>query len=156
MAGIAAGRISAALIASGFGSGYAPFAPGTAGSLAALLAGIPLLGWNRGALALAAILATVAGFWAVRRIGATGDPGWVVIDEVAGQWITMLALPGTSLPGLALAFALFRLLDVTKPGPVGWADRQPGALGVMLDDLIAGALAAAGILLLQLAWPGLI
>ena len=131
-------------------------APGTAGSLAALLAAIPLLGWNRGALAVAAILATVAGLWAVRRSGATDDPGWVVIDEVAGQWIAMLALPGISLLGLVLAFGLFRLLDITKPGPVGWADRQAGALGVMLDDILAGALSAAAIVAVQWAWPGLL
>ena len=124
------------------------------GSLAALLVGIPLLDWHRGALAAAAVLATVAGLWAVWRIEVRDDPGWVVIDEVAGQWIAMLALPGASLIGLLLAFGLFRLLDVAKPGPVGWADRRPGAAGVMLDDVIAGALAAAVIIAFRLAWPG--
>ena len=146
----------ARLIASGLGSGYAPVAPGTAGSLVAVLTGIPLLTWHRGALVAAAVLATAAGFWAVQRIEAADDPGWVVIDEVAGQWIAMLALPDASLIGLLLAFGLFRLFDVAKPGPVGWADRRPGAAGVMLDDIIAGALAAATIAAVGFAWPGLL
>jgi phosphatidylglycerophosphatase A len=71
----------------------------------------------------------------------------VVVDEAAGQSLALAAASGWL--GVVLAFALFRLFDVAKPGPVGWADRQPGPLGVMGDDLIAGALAAAALLLME-------
>jgi phosphatidylglycerophosphatase A len=70
------------------------------------------------------------------------DPGWVVIDEFAGQWIALLGV-GTIAPlEIAAAFVLFRVFDILKPGPVGWADRRHGIFGIMADDIIAGALAA--------------
>ncbi len=128
--------------------------PGTWGSAvvlpAALLGPLPCLLL---ALALAAL-----GYWAVRA-GLPGDhagqdPGWVVVDEGAGQLLALAALPaGAGLSGVLLAFLLFRALDILKPGPVGWADRRHGPSGVMLDDVIAGALAGAAILLLRAAWP---
>lgn len=108
------------------------------------------------ALALAAALAIVLGAWSIRRAGGTGDPGWVVIDEIAGQWIAMLPLPRASLVGCALAFALFRLFDIAKPGPVGWVDRRHGAWAVMGDDVVAGALAACGVGVLRWALPGVL
>lgn len=127
-------------------------APGTWGSAAVLPA--VLLG-PLPCLALALALGA-AGWWALRREAeAAEDPGWVVVDESAGQLLALAALPaGAGWPGVALAFALFRALDILKPGPVGWADRQPGALGVMLDDVLAGAIAAALILLARTLWPG--
>ena len=143
-------------IASGLGSGHAPRAPGTAGSLVALGIGAAVLAWSPWALAGAAVLASIGGVWAVRAARIEGDPGWVVIDEFAGPWIALLALPRPSWLGLAVAFALFRLLDITKPGPVGWADRQHGAVGVMADDVIAGALAAGLVLGLRWAAPTLL
>ncbi len=79
-----------------------------------------------------------------------------MIDEVAGQLAAVAGLPRPSVLGLALAFALFRLLDVAKPGPVAWADRKPGAGWIMADDVIAGALAAAGLRALGLVWPSLL
>ena len=94
--------------------------------------------------------------WAIRAARVEGDPGWVVIDEIAGQWIAMLALPRPTWLGLLAAFALFRLLDILKPGPVGWADRQGGAVGVMADDVIAGAIAAIVLSLLYLWSPHLL
>lgn len=133
----------ARVIASGFGSGYAPKAPGTAGSLVALAIGAGLAAWSPLALAAAALLACVVGLWAVGAAGAGNDPGWVVIDEFAGMWITMLPLGAPWPVGLLTAFALFRLLDITKPGPIGWADRRHGAFGVMADDVIAGVIGAA-------------
>jgi phosphatidylglycerophosphatase A len=132
----------ARLIASGFGSGYAPKAPGTAGSLVALALGWGLLHWSPWALLAAILLACAGGWWAVAVAGGQDDPGWVVIDEFAGQWIALLPLAQPSPSGLLAAFVLFRLLDITKPGPIGWADRQHGALGVMADDVIAGGIAA--------------
>ncbi len=149
-------------IASGFGSGYAPWAPGTVGSAAALGIGCLLLPWSPAALPIAAALAVFAGIWAIgASAAAADDPGWVVIDEFAGMWIAMLPLaplPGGALSpiGLLAAFLLFRLLDVTKPGPIGWADRQHNAAGVMADDVIAGAIAAGIIWAARNRWPGLL
>ena len=74
----------------------------------------------------------------------------MVIDEIAGQMITLLALPRPGLPGLVLAFLLFRLFDITKLGPIGWADRRHDSWGVMADDWIAGLFAALAILALGL------
>jgi phosphatidylglycerophosphatase A len=143
-------------IAAGFGTGYAPIAPGTVASAAAVVAGAVLLRVSPAALAVAALLATFGGFAAVRRAEVTGDPGWVVIDEFAGQWIAMLALARPGIPGLLGAFVLFRVLDIAKPGPVGWADRRPGAFGIMADDVIAGVIAAVVLTLVRLLWPELL
>ena len=127
-------------------------APGTAGSLAALAAGIALLQWGHGALALALAAAALAAFPAIGahyRLTGRHDAGEVVIDEVVGQWLAMLVLPAPGTGGFwfwaLAAFALFRLLDIAKPGPVGWAERLPGAAGVVADDVAAGALAGAAV-----------
>ncbi len=138
---------SARLIASGLGLGWLPAAPGTWASLAALLpaaaiqyAGGPL------ALAIAMVAAAFLGLWAIRACGETeDDPGWIVIDEVAGQWLALV--PAALDWRLYVAgFALFRLFDIAKPWPVGWADRAlPGAAGIMVDDLLAGIYAAIGV-----------
>jgi phosphatidylglycerophosphatase A len=139
----------ARFIAAGFGTGYVPLAAGTAASAAAVVVGAGLLLWSPWLLGLAALLATGGGYLAVRRAGIQGDPGWVVVDEFAGQWITLLALERPTLPGLVAAFLLFRVLDITKLGPVGWADRQHGAFGIMADDVIAGVIAALLLLLVR-------
>lgn len=143
----------ARFIAAGFGTGYAPFAPGTVGSAAAVVTGAGLLWLSPWALAFAALLATIGGYLAVKRAVIEGDPSWVVIDEFAGQWISLLALARPTIPGLIAAFILFRLFDITKLGPVGWADRRHGAFGIMADDVIAGIIAAALLILLRLSWP---
>jgi len=143
-------------------------APGTWGSLAALpLAWVAMLGgpW----VFVAATLAVVAvGFPAARaEVAASGahDPSQVVIDEVAGQWIALwpvafgawaVGMPVLALwPGWIGAFVLFRLFDVWKPGPVGWADRRGDVTGLMLDDVIAGVLAGGGVVILGGAAHGL-
>jgi phosphatidylglycerophosphatase A len=149
-------RPPARLIAAGLGAGYSPWAPGTAGSLLALVLGALLMAASPWALPVAAVAATLGGLWAIRAARVDGDPGWVVIDEVAGQWIAMLGLVRVAWPGLLAAFVLFRLLDIAKPGPVGWADRQHGAFGIMADDVIAGAIAGAVLLALNLVWPALL
>jgi phosphatidylglycerophosphatase A len=152
-------------VASLFGVGYLRPAPGTWGSAAALVlffAALEVAGLWGFLLVLA--LSVALAFWSVadlvRALGEPGhhDPSWVVIDEVAGQGLALLpvalgatmagAAPIDLWPGWLAAFALFRLFDVWKPGPVGWADRRPGAVGVVLDDLIAGVLAALGVTLL--------
>jgi len=142
-------------IAGVFGIGRFPWAPGTLASLAAVVAGAGLLHVSPWLLAASVVVATLAGIWAIGAAGAAAaDPGWVVIDEVAGQWLTLLALPRPTLPGLLAAFVLFRLLDITKPGPIGWADRRHDAVGVMADDVIAGVIGAAILLLVRAVWPG--
>ncbi|MEO1797941.1 MAG: phosphatidylglycerophosphatase A [Pseudomonadota bacterium] len=144
------------LIATFFYIGYLRPAPGTWGSAAACVAAIPLLTlggvW---ALALGAVAAFWIGLWATEREAGPEDhdPSRIVIDEVAGQWVTLLPLawfyhatdrPGAILwGGLAIGFLLFRLFDIWKPWPVTWADRREDALGVMLDDVLAGLLAAS-------------
>lgn len=127
-------------VASVLGVGFFPVAPGTAGSVVGLLTGAALMLGPPWLLPLGAALAAVAGYVVIPRVvtDPNADPGWVVIDEVTGQWIAMLGLAGVSAVGLAAAFVGFRLLDIWKPGPVGWADRQPGAFGIMTDDILAG------------------
>lgn len=145
----------AILIATGFGSGYLPKAPGTWGSLLAALLAWPLAGAGGApALIVAAILATVAGLWAVRvYVDRTGesDPGPVVVDEFAGQWIALAVCPLDPVWWLA-GFLVFRVIDIAKPFPAGWIDRNvKGPLGVMLDDLVAGIYSAA-LLLAAVTW----
>ncbi|WP_159995377.1 phosphatidylglycerophosphatase A [Roseomonas sp. 18066] len=136
------------LLASLGGIGFLRPAPGTWGSALVLPV---VLGGPWACLGLALLL-SLLGWWALTRLpAARADPGWVVIDEGAGQSLALAALPlGGGLAGVLLAFLLFRLFDITKPGPVGWADRRHGPTGVMLDDLIAGGMAAAVILALRL------
>jgi phosphatidylglycerophosphatase A len=128
----------ARFVASLGGIGFLRPAPGTWGSAAVLPLALAGPSW---CLACAVLLALL-GLWAVARLPEReADPGWVVVDEGAGQLLALAAAPA-GWPWVLAAFALFRLFDILKPGPVGWADRRKGALGVMLDDLVAGALAA--------------
>ncbi len=142
----------AVAVASFGGSGFARRAPGTVGSLTALPLGWLLL--RSPPLLLGAIgLASLGGGVAVRHASGGADHGWIVIDEVAGMWITLtglVGLPGLPAPrgvrlggGVAAAFLLFRLLDIAKPGPIGVIDRRHDALGVMGDDILAGLVGAA-------------
>ncbi|MBO1327483.1 phosphatidylglycerophosphatase A [Acetobacter suratthaniensis] len=156
----------ARFIATFGGCGLSPRAPGTVGSFAALLLGVPMLKRPR-LLASSAIAASLVGWWAASRAGDGEDHGWIVIDEVAGMWLALLGcLPvaehnaltqsgvaapeHTGVPALTtrpwflplLAFGLFRLFDITKPGPVGTLDRRHDAAGIMGDDIVAGLMAA--------------
>lgn len=144
----------ARLVASGGGIGFVRPAPGTWGSLLAAVAGAALLAvGGRWLLAGGVVIATAAGLWAIPRANGSDDPGWVVIDEVAGMWIAMLPLPRPAPLSVFIAFLLFRLLDITKPGPIGRLDKMPGRVGVMADDLAAGL--AAAMLLWALLLAGL-
>jgi phosphatidylglycerophosphatase A len=148
-------RWLARLLASGFGVGYA-LGSGTLASALATLAGVGLMLAGPLALPLAAFVACCIGLWAIAAtVPADADPAWVVIDEVAGQWIALLGLARPTAVGLLFAFAVFRLLDIAKPGPIGWADRQGGAAGVMADDLIAGAFTAGIVWAVRTRWPAL-
>ncbi len=138
------------LISTAFGIGLAPVAPGTWGSVAALpVAWLIHAHLGPVALAGAALLVLVVGSWAAgatMRRTRTDDPSAIVIDEVAGQWLSLAAVP-LDLIWYAAGFALFRLFDITKPWPASWADRAvKGGFGVMLDDVIAAGY-AAGVLL---------
>lgn len=137
-------------LATWFGCGFMKPAPGTWGSLGALPFGIIIYGagglWG---LTLGIILVSLIGYWASARFeqaSATHDNKMIVIDEVAGQWLTLLpALFYWGLNPIAItaAFLLFRLFDVTKPWPISYIDKNVGgALGVMLDDILAGLAAA--------------
>jgi nicotinamide-nucleotide amidase len=141
-------------VASGIGIGHVPLVAGTLGSLAAVLIGAGLMRASARALPAAALAASVGGLWAVRASAACDDPGWVVIDEFAGQWIAMLALRKASPRTLLAAFILFRLIDIAKPWPVSLADRSKTAVGVMGDDVLAGGIAAGVLCALQVFWPG--
>jgi phosphatidylglycerophosphatase A len=144
------------LIASGGGCGFAPVAPGTVASAATLVPGALLLHVAPALVPAAALVVALAGLWAVRAAQVAGDPGWVVIDEIAGQLVALCGVAHASVGGLLAALLIFRLLDVTKPGPIGWADRQSGAAGIMADDLIAGAIAAGILWAIASRWPALL
>ena len=144
------------LIAAGFGSGFAPLVPGTVASAATLVPGALLLHISPVLLPAAALIVTLAGLWAIRAAHVAGDPGWVVIDEVAGQLLALCGLTHASMAGVFAAFIIFRVLDVTKPGPIGWADRQIGAAGIMADDVIAGAITAGILWAVASRWPELL
>jgi phosphatidylglycerophosphatase A len=121
--------------------GLLPVAPGTWGSLAALpIAWAIRSVWGAAGLASAIAILLAVGWWAaaaVAKAGAAKDPGVVVIDEVAAQWVVLLPAPLDPV-GYSLAFLLFRVFDIWKPWPVRWADRRiQGGLGIMLDDLLA-------------------
>jgi phosphatidylglycerophosphatase A len=142
------------LLASGFCSGYAPAAPGTAGSLVGLLIGAILLTMGHLFLVAGIFVASIAGLWSIATLNeGRADPGWIVIDEIAGQMIPLLALPHVSLVGLVLAFIAFRFFDISKPGPIGWVDGRHDVWGVMSDDWLAGIAAAILLLLIRLVWP---
>jgi phosphatidylglycerophosphatase A len=137
----------AALLATWFGAGLAPFAPGTCGSLAALpFAWAIRSHLGTAGMAVATVIVFVIGWRVaatVAKASAIEDPGAIVIDEVAGQWLVLVPAP-LDPPTYALAFALFRILDIWKPWPARWADRHvKGGLGIMLDDLLAAVYAVA-------------
>ena len=142
---------NAAALATVFGVGFAPKAPGTAGSLVALpVAWIIAEFFGRGWVMLAAMIALAAGTWAC-EIYARGkgevDPKECVIDEVVGQWIVCAFVPmdsiGLSIIGYTIAFLLFRLFDITKIWPIHIVEqRVPGGLGIMADDVVAALMAS--------------
>ncbi len=147
----------ASLLATWFGSGLLPKAPGTWGSLAALPFAIVIAAFAGPWGLLVAVLAvTAAGLWAAdvyaARSGAE-DPGEVVIDEVAGQWLALVPV-ALDLRLYAVAFLAFRFFDIVKVWPAGWLDRNlKGGWGIMLDDLAAGVYAGALTYGVSLLWP---
>lgn len=140
------------LIATFFGAGYAPAAPGTVGSLVTLpFAAVIAYYYGLIGIIIAVALVFTVGTIATHEVLKTSkhDPSFVVIDEVAGQLLSFvliadaLQFDSNSWLLYLLGFMLFRLFDITKPQPAGWADRKVhNAFGVMLDDIFAGAYAA--------------
>src|SRR5438874_10346140 len=128
------------VVATGLGSGYAPIAPGTAGSAVGLLLFWPLQTQPAviqvAAVAILFVVGVVASARVARGLGIE-DPGIVVVDEVVGMWTSLLLLPFTPLTAAA-GFVLFRILDVFKPYPARQLEALPGGWGIMCDDVMAG------------------
>ena len=139
-----------ARLATCFGIGWSPIAPGTAASLAALPFAwlLVLPGWR--SLLAGALLATALGIWACgvyARKARVGDPAECVLDEVAGQWFALMPVAvemrGADWRPFVLGFIFFRLFDIWKPWPVSAVEKLPGGFGIMMDDVLAGLIAAA-------------
>ncbi|EMH19868.1 phosphatidylglycerophosphatase A [Helicobacter pylori] len=133
-----------------FFSGYSKKAPGTIGSLVALLLGLPVLAFSANTLFLGAIF---VGLIAIAQIdkeeeeSKRHDSSYIVIDELVGMWFAM-AISGLSLAGVILSFIFFRIYDITKPSLIGKIDKEvKGGLGVVADDALAGVLAGLSVLL---------
>ncbi len=133
-----------------FFSGYSKKAPGTIGSLVALLLGLPILIFSANTLFLGAIF---VGLIAIAQIdkeeeeSKIHDSSYIVIDELVGMWLAM-AISGLSLAGVILSFIFFRIYDITKPSLIGKIDKEvKGGLGVVADDALAGILAGLSALL---------
>jgi phosphatidylglycerophosphatase A len=149
----AASRVTT-LVATWFGAGFLPIAPGTWGSLLAIpfahvaysWGGV----WGLAGFALGAAVIGVHAAGETARLRGARDPGEVVIDEVAGQAIALIPVYALIPAGatvlrigtVLVAFLLFRILDVWKPGPIGALEKLPGGWGIMADDLLGGAVAA--------------
>jgi phosphatidylglycerophosphatase A len=128
------------VVATAFGAGYSPIAPGTAGSLIGLALFWPLhmaAPWVQVVATVAVYFAGVAASTRLARNLGRKDPGAAVVDEVVGMWVSLLFLPFTPLTALA-AFLLFRALDVFKPWPARQFESLPGGWGIMTDDVMAG------------------
>jgi phosphatidylglycerophosphatase A len=131
------------LFATWCGCGYSPVAPGTAGSLAAIVIAWPLSRagfgpWHFLALSLVLLYPAILAAGIVAKESGGKDPQMVVVDEVLGQWITLAGAARIDWLTLALAFALFRLFDIWKPFPIRRIERIPGGAGIVLDDIGAG------------------
>ncbi|MFP6251111.1 phosphatidylglycerophosphatase A family protein [Helicobacter pylori] len=133
-----------------FFSGYSKKAPGTIGSLVALLLGLPVLIFSANTLFLGAIfigLIAIAQIDKEEEESKIHDSSYIVIDELVGMWLAM-AISGLSLVGVILSFIFFRIYDITKPSLIGKIDKEvKGGLGVVADDALAGVLAGLSALL---------
>ncbi len=131
------------VFATGFGAGYSPVAPGTAGSAVGLLFVWAMSWFNLpgqiAAVVVVTILSMIAADVVVRTLSLK-DPGLIVADEIAGMMVTMIAIP-LSATSLILGFILFRLMDVVKPPPARQFEHLKGGVGVVADDLMAGVYA---------------
>ncbi|WRC50963.1 phosphatidylglycerophosphatase A [Helicobacter pylori] len=132
-----------------FFSGYSKKAPGTIGSLVALLLGLPILIFSANTLFLGAVFVGLIAIAQIDKEEETKrhDSSYIVIDELVGMWLAM-AISGLSLAGVVLSFIFFRIYDITKPSLIGRIDKEvKGGLGVVADDALAGVLAGLSALL---------
>ena len=141
-------------VAYGFGSGLSPVAPGTAGSVVGVVLAVACLSlpiyWAIGIVVVVTAVGVLVSDRVARELDQK-DPGGIVIDEIAGQMITLLIAPA-HWPWWLLGFFWFRFFDVLKPWPASWCDRElPGGWGVMMDDIVAGIY---GLIALQLCIYG--
>ncbi|HEX8796466.1 MAG TPA: phosphatidylglycerophosphatase A [Polyangiaceae bacterium] len=133
-------------LATWFGCGRVPKAPGTAGTVGAIPLYLLLARTGRAGVGLAAMVATFVGVWAASVVAkqlSAKDPQVVVIDEVAGFLVTMVPVRIVSWQAVLSGFVLFRLLDSLKPWPIRRAEKLPGGWGIVLDDVVAGVFGAA-------------
>lgn len=147
------------LLATWFGCGYAPVGPGTAGSIAALAIAIALHfgfhldgGAERLTLVVLTLILLAPGIWSasvVARETTIADPHIVVVDEVIGQWITLLGTATYNWKSWLAALVLFRLLDVWKPAPARQLESLPEGWGIVADDVMAGLYGALAIFILD-------
>lgn len=145
-------------IATAGGAGYAPIAPGTAGSAVGVVIYLLTSAWSLQAQALLVIAVTLIGTWASTLAAAhfgKDDPSPVVIDEVAGQLVTYLAT-GVAWPGAIVGFFLFRVLDIIKPWPANKLESLHGGLGIMADDVMAAIYGNVILLVAMRVWPGVL
>ena len=157
----------AVIIATGFGAGFIPFAPGTWGSIVGLLIAYGLIAFFDGlalqnVLIAAGVVSAALGVWAgdrAEKIFDRKDASQIVIDEVCGQIISFILIaPHLTWPGanwrwwMVAGFALFRAFDIFKPYPINRLQGLTGGLGVMMDDILAGIYTAAVLSLLLLAF----
>lgn len=133
------------IIATGFGSGFSPIAPGTAGAALACLIwwALSLCLPAQGLLVATALLVvvfTIAGVWAANRLEPYWgeDPSRIVVDEMVGVWIPLLAADADNLWYAVAAFVLFRFFDILKPLGIRRMEALPGGIGVMMDDILSG------------------
>jgi phosphatidylglycerophosphatase A len=146
---------AAFLIGTWLGCGYAPIAPGTAGSLAGLIIAIALNyfgGYGRGTLLVLTAILLAPGIWAsgvVAKQTGKPDPQIVVVDEVIGQWITLAGVATYNWKTWLTAFVLFRLLDMWKPAPARQLEALHGGFGIVADDVMAGLYGALAIFVLD-------
>jgi len=133
------------LLAFGFGAGLSPKAPGTVGTVVAVLIYLALPSMSSSTYAGLILVSFFLGIWLCGKTAddlGVHDHGGIVWDEFVGYWITMFMAP-SGLFWVLLGFGLFRLLDIFKPWPIKWADKElAGGLGIMLDDVLAGIMAA--------------
>ncbi len=132
-------------IATWFGCGMAPKAPGTVGALGAIPLYLLAARGGRAGVGVAAVAITAIGVWAatvVARDLGKKDPQIVVVDEVAGMLVTMLPMAHVSWRAVLCGFLLFRLFDITKPWPVRRFEALPEGWGIVMDDVVAGGFGA--------------
>lgn len=145
------------LLATGFGSGLFPVGPGTAGSIAAIPFWIVMayLPWQ--VYSMIVMFSICIGVYLCRQTARdmrVHDHGSIVWDEFVGMWITLMAIPVNDWRWVLIGFIVFRVLDIWKPWPIRWFDRNvQGGMGIMIDDVVAGVLGAAIIYLIGHHWP---